>query len=48
MEVELMSAFNLSEELNGCDFGDVRLNKGACKVIDALNQKMRGSESTSW
>ena len=39
MEVELMSAFNLSVELHGCDFGDARLNKRACKVIDALGQK---------
>jgi hypothetical protein len=34
-----MSAFNLSDELHGCDFGDARLNKRACKVIDALGQK---------
>ena len=39
MEVELMSTFNLSDELRGCDFGDARLNKRACKVIDALGQK---------
>jgi hypothetical protein len=39
MEVELMSAINLSDELHGCDFGDARLNKRACKVIDALGQK---------
>ena len=36
---QLMSAFSLSEELRGCDFGDARLNKRACKVIDALGQK---------
>ena len=34
-----MSAFNLSEELRGCDFGDARLNKRACKVFDALGQR---------
>ena len=39
MEVELMSAFSLSDELRGCDFGDARLNKRACKVIDALGQR---------
>ena len=39
MEVGLMSAFNLSDELRGCDFGDARLNKRACKVIDALGQR---------
>ena len=39
MEVGLMSAFNLSDELRGCDFGDARLNKRACKVIDGLGQK---------
>jgi hypothetical protein len=39
MEVGLMSAFNLSDELHGCDFGDARLNRRACKVIDALGQK---------
>ena len=39
MEVELMSAFKLSDELRGCDFGDARLNKRARKVIDALGQK---------
>jgi len=39
MEVELMSACTLSDELCGCDFGDARLNKRACKVIDALGQR---------
>lgn len=39
MEVELMSAFELSNELRGCDFGDKRLNERACKVIDVLGQK---------
>lgn len=34
-----MSAFNLSDELCGSDFGDARLNKRACKVIDALGQR---------
>ena len=39
MEVELMSAFNLSDELRGCDFGDTRLNNRACEIIDALGEK---------
>jgi hypothetical protein len=39
MEVELMSAVDLSDELRGCDFGDERLNKRACKVIHILGQK---------
>ena len=39
MEVELMSAVKLSDELRGCDFGDARLNKRARKVIDALGEK---------
>jgi hypothetical protein len=39
MDGMLMSAFNLSEELRGCDFGDARLSKRACKVIDALGQR---------
>jgi hypothetical protein len=39
MEVGLMNAFNLSDELRGCDFGDARLNKRARRVIDALGQK---------
>jgi hypothetical protein len=34
-----MSAGTLSDELCGCDLGDARLNKLACKVIDALGQK---------
>lgn len=34
-----MSACTLSDELCGCDFGDARLNKRACKVIDALGQR---------
>lgn len=34
-----MSTCNLSDELRGCDFGDARLNKRACKVIDALGQR---------
>lgn len=39
MEGELMSEVNLSVELRGCDFGDARLNKRACKIIDILCQK---------
>ena len=39
MDGELMNAFNLSNELHGCNFGDARLNKRACKVIDALGQR---------
>ena len=39
MEVELMSAFDLSDELRDCDFGDERLNKRARLIIDALGQK---------
>ena len=39
MEVRLMSAFILSDELRDCNFGDARLNKRARKVIDALGQK---------
>lgn len=39
MEGELMSEVNLSVELRGCDFGDARLNKRACKIIDTLCQK---------
>ena len=34
-----MSAFNLSDELRGCDFGDARLNERACEIIGALAQK---------
>jgi len=39
MEGVLMSAFDLSEELRDCNFGDKRLNKRARKVIDAMGQK---------
>jgi hypothetical protein len=39
MEVGSMSTCNLSDELRGCDFGDARLNKRACKVIEVLGQK---------
>jgi hypothetical protein len=43
----LMSALGLSSELRGCDFGDVRLNKRACEVIDALGQKPHVSLSAA-
>ncbi len=38
-DVWLMGTLSLSEELSGCDFGDVRLNQRACKVIEALGQR---------
>lgn len=38
IEVEVMSELSLSVEFSGCDLGDARLNRRACKVIDGLGQ----------
>lgn len=43
-----VSAVDLRDELKGCDFGDVRLNRRACRIAEALSEKPNVSIPTAF